>query len=396
MENNLTNIENNSSKKTLTNNSYEKYFQQSPKINNKKNRPLTGRQNHHFFLDNKIKKDKFFLLSRGTILQKQMKRYSNEELIKIIGPMNKLNKRAGNMNKNKKKLLKNFLGEKKIKINFDEKNEKKTESLNQEKNRIKELNIKIKDPNNINIMDSLNTNINNRTLSCTTTRRRQDKHLPKGYIQYENSLLNSFHKDNNKTYNIKDIKQRAQESDIFFLKARSFKEVKKYESNKDKEKFFNIKLGSDVFNIKNDLNNLMKSGELYLFKKNKIPFSKESNSFWSMKVSTPSYMNYPSVEYNILNPGVKNNTKTREIIYKECLNNKLLNPIYKQKSMGTFYDITKAGMNKNLAYNKLYEENNKVFYKNDDTCTAYFDTYKNYDSLIPKPFFTQANKNVYT
>ena len=395
MENNLTNIENNSSKNTLTNNSYEKYFQQSPKKNNWKNRPLTGRQNHHIFIDNKIKKDKFFLLSRGTNLQKQMKRYSNEELLKIIGPLNKLNKRAGNMNKNKKKILKYFLGEKKMKINFDTKKKERAESLNQEKNKIKELNITIKNPNNVNIMNTLNTNINSRTLSSFTTRRRQDKLLPKGYIQYESSLLNSFHKDKNKIYNIKDIKQKAQESDIFFLRARSFKEAKKYESNKDKEKFFNIKLGSDVFNAKNDLNNLMKSGELYLFKKNKIPFSKESDSFWSMKVSTPSYMNYPSVEYNILNPGVKNNTKTREKIYKECLNYKLLNPIYKQKSMGTFYDITKAGMNKNLAYNKLYDENNKVFYKNDDTCTAYLDTYKNYESLIPKPFFTQANKNVY-
>ena len=394
MENNFSNIENNSSKKTLTNYSYEKYFQQSPKINNKKNRPLTGRQNHHFFLDNKINKDKYFLLSKGTILQKQMKRYSNEELSKIIGPLNKLNKRAGNMNKNKKKLLKNFLGEKKIKINFETKKQGGTESLNEEKNKIKELNIKIKEPNNISIIDTLNIKISNRTMS-STTRKGQDKYLPKGYTQYENSLLNSFHKNKDKIYNIKDIKQKANESDIFFLRGRSYKEVKKYESNKDKEKFFNIKLGSDVFNIKNDFNNLMKSGELHLFKKNKIPFSKESNSFWTMKVSTPSYMNYPSVEYNILNPGVKNNTKTRENIYKECLNNKLLNPIYKQKSLGTFYDITKAGTNKNLAYNKLYDENNKVFYKSDDTCTAMIETYKNYQSLIPKPFFTQANKNVY-
>ena len=396
MENNLTNIENNSSKKSLTNYSCEKYFQQSPKINNKKIRPLTGihKKNLHYLFDNNIKNDKYFLLSKGTNLQKQIKRYSNEDLLKIIGPLNKINKRAGNMNKNKKKILKNFLGEKKIKINIDSKKQR-MDSINQEKNKIKELHIKIKDPNNVNIFESLNTNDINHPLSYTTTKKDQDKYMPKGYIEYEHNLLNSYHKKKDKIYNIKVIKQQSQESDIFFLRSRSYKEAKKYESNKDKEKFFNIKLGSDIFNLKNDFNDLMKSGELYLFKKDKKPFSSESNSFWSTKVSTPTYMNYPSVEYNILNPSIKNNTKTRERIYKECLTNKLLNPIYKQKSIGTFYDITKAGMNKNLTYQKLYEENNKVFYRSDNTCTSQFDTYKNYQGIIPKPFLTQTNKNVY-
>ena len=140
----------------------------------------------------------------------------------------------------------------------------------------------------------------------------------------------------------------------------------------------------------------MKSSELYLFKKNKNPFSTESNSFWSSKVSAPTYMNYPSVEYNILNPSKKSNTKTKEKIYKETLDNNLINPIYKQKSISTFYDITKTGMNRNVTYHKLYEENKKIFYKNDDVCTAQFDNYKNYQGLVQKPFLTQVNKNVYT
>jgi hypothetical protein len=139
----------------------------------------------------------------------------------------------------------------------------------------------------------------------------------------------------------------------------------------------------------------MKSGELYLFKKNRNPFSTESNSFWSSKVSTQTYMNYPSVEYNILNPNIKNNTKTREKIYKESLEHNQMNPIYKQKSIGTFYDITKVGMNRNKTYQKLYEENNKVFYRSDNICTSLYDSYKNYQGLVPKPFLTQVNKNVY-
>jgi hypothetical protein len=392
MEEILTNIENNISKNSFSNKSIDKYFQQSTKINNKINRPLTGRLRHHYFLDNSLNKDKHCTLSKGTNFEKQFKRYTKEELIKILGP---LNKRAGNMNKNKKKIIKKFLGETKIKINFDKAKQEIKKSLNQEVNKNnKKLNIKINEPNNIDIISTLNKNKSPRPFSSLTTRKGQDKYLPKGYIQYEYRLLNSLHKNKEKTYNIKDVKQKAHESDIFFLKGISQKESQKSAYN-DKAKFFNTKLGSDIFNLKKDLNNLMKSGELYLFKTNKIPFSSESKSFWASKVSTPSYMNHPSVEYNILNPSVKNNMKTKEQIYKESIDNKLLNPIYRQKGIGLFYDITKVGTNKNLAYNKLLEENRKVFYKNNDTCTSQYDTYKNYQGLIPKPFITQHNKNVY-
>ena len=388
MEEILTNIENNTSKNTLSNRSIDKYFQQSTKINNKINRPLTGRERHHYFLDNSLNKDKYCFLSKGTNFEKQLKRYTKEELIKILGP---LNKRAGNMNKNKKKILKSFLGEKKIKINFD----KTKKSINQESNKYnRELNIKINETNNIDIISALNKNKSPRPFSSLTARKEKDKYMPKGYIQYEYRLLNSYQKNKDRAYNIKDVKQKSQESDIFFLKGISSKESQKSAYN-DKAKFFNIKLGSDIFNSKNDLNNLMKSGELYLFKKNKNPFSSESKSFWASKVSTPTYMNHPSVEYNILNPSVKNNMKTKERIYKESVDNKLMNPVYRQKGIGAFYDITKVGTNKNLAYNKLLEENRKVFYKNNDTCTAQYDLYKNYQGLIPQPFITQHSKNVY-
>ena len=195
-------------------------------------------------------------------------------------------------------------------------------------------------------------------------------------------------------FNTKEIKQKSYESDIFFFRAKTEKEAQKI-TNKEKARYYNVKLGSDIFNEKGDLNNLMKSGELYLFKKNRNAFSTESNSFWSSKVSTQTYMNYPSVEYNILNPNIKNNTKTREKIYKESLEHNQMNPIYKQKSIGTFYDITKVGMNRNKTYQKLYEENNKVFYRSDNICTSLYDSYKNYQGLVPKPFLTQVNKNVY-
>ena len=373
------------------NKSYDKHLKQSPKIKNNKYRPLSGKPKNILFFDNKIYNNKYIV--KGTNFPQQLKRLTNEELITIIGP---LNKRAGNNNKNKKKILKNFLGNKKIKLKTDIAIEDKKDntSINNindtidKKKTIKKLKLDID-----NSKRRIKTCINRKRNNYFKNRNETDKFLPKGYLQYEQELLNNFNKE--KIYNVKEIKIKSHESDIFFFGPKTEKEDNKT-LDKGKARFYNIKLGSDIFNSKKELNNLMKSGELYLFKKNGNPFSTESNSFWSSTISTQTYMNYPSVEYNILNPDIKNNTKTKETIYKESRDKNLMNPIYRQKSIGTFNDITKVGMNKNLTYQKLYEGNNRIFYKNNNICTSHYDTYKNYASFIPRPFLTQINKNVYT
>lgn len=368
-----------------TKRSFDKYLQQSPKIKNNKYRPLSGKPKAFTFLDNNIYNNNYIV--KGTNFPKQMKRLNTEDLVKIIGPSNK---KAGNVNKNKKKILKTYLGEQKIKIKTDVYNDDSKKNDIKDKNKIKKLKIETNESNLI------NSDIKNNYFNANVqTRKVKDKFLPKGYLQYEHYLLNKKNTNKEKIYNIKEIKQKSNESDIFFFRPKTEKESQKT-INKDKAKNYNIKLGSDIFNSKKELNNLMKSSELYLFKRNKNPFSTESNSYWASKVSAPTYMNYPSVEYNILNPGKKCNTKTKERIYKESLDKHLMNPIYKQKSISTFYDITKVGMNRNLTYNKLYEENKKIFFKNDDVCTSQYDNYKNYQGIIPKPFYTQVNKNVYT
>ena len=370
-----------------TNKSYDKYLQQSPKFRNNKYRPISGKPKNINFFDNKIYDNKY--IAKGTNFPQQLKRLSNEELITIIGPMNK---RAGNNKKNKKKILKNFLGYKNIKLKTDLTIENKKENINnnnntEQKNKIRKLKLDI--DNTRRIRTGLIKNRNN----FVKSRKETDKFIPKGYLQYEKDLLNNYNKQ--KIYNIKDIKIKSNESDIFFFGPRTEKESKKT-IDKEKARYYNTKLGSDIFNSKKELNNLIKSGELYLFKKKGNPFSTESNSFWSSTISTQTYMNYPSVEYNILNPDIKSNTKTKETIYKESRDKNLMNPIYKQKSLSTFNDITKVGMNKNLTYQKLYEENNKIFYKNNNLCTSHYDNYKNYQSFLPKPFLTQINKNIYT
>jgi hypothetical protein len=385
-----------------TNNSYDKFLKQSPKIRNNKFRPLTGRQRNLTLLDDNINIKNRNFIAKGTNFSKQLMRLSNEELINIIGP---INKKAGNINKNKKNTLKNFLKEKNLKTNYDKKKEEiKNDIHDNENNKVKKLKIEIKDSNLIKNEKTkdrkkfenkteYNRTIFNKNIS-SHIRQKRDKYLPKGYLEYEQRLLNNNNSNKERIYYIKERKQKANESDILFLKPRSEKESINY-INKEKARTFTIKLGSDIFNSKNDLNNLMKSSELYLFKKHNKQFSTESNSFWASKVSTPSYMNYPSVEYNILNPTKKNNTKTKEKIYKETLDKKLMNPIYKQKSISTFYDITKVGTNRNLTYQKTIEENNKIFYKNNDVCTIQYNNYKNYEGLISKPFLTQINKNIY-
>jgi hypothetical protein len=385
-----------------TNNSYDKFLKQSPKIRNNKFRPLTGRQRHLTVLDDNINIKNRNFIAKGTNFSKQLMRLSNEELINIIGP---INKKAGNINKNKKNTLKNFLKEKNLKTNYDKsKEEIKNDIHDNENNKVKKLKIEIKDSNLIKNEKTkdrkkfenkteYNRTIFNKNIN-SHIRQKKDKYLPKGYLEYEQRLLNNNNSNKERIYYIKERKQKANESDILFLKPRSEKESINY-INKEKARTFTIKLGSDIFNSKNDLNNLMKSSELYLFKRHNKQFSTESNSFWASKVSTPSYMNYPSVEYNILNPTKKNNTKTKEKIYKETLDKKLMNPIYKQKSISTFYDITKVGTNRNLTYQKTIEENNKIFYKNNDVCTIQYNNYKNYEGLISKPFLTQINKNIY-
>ena len=385
-----------------TNNSYDKFLKQSPKIRNNKFRPLTGRQRNLTLLDDNINIKNRNFIAKGTNFSKQLMRLSNEELINIIGP---INKKAGNINKNKKNTLKNFLKEKNLKTNYDKnKEEIKNDIHDNENNKVKKLKIEIKDSNLIKNEKTkdrkkfenkteYNRTIFNKNIS-SHIRQKRDKYLPKGYLEYEQRLLNNNNSNKERIYYIKERKQKANESDILFLKPRSEKESINY-INKEKARTFTIKLGSDIFNSKNDLNNLMKSSELYLFKRNNKQFSTESNSFWASKVSTPSYMNYPSVEYNILNPTKKNNTKTKEKIYKETLDKKLMNPIYKQKSISTFYDITKVGTNRNFTYQKTIEENNKIFYKNNDVCTIQYNNYKNYEGLISKPFLTQINKNIY-
>ena len=402
--------------------SYDRSLQQSPKIRTGKYRPQSSRPKPFSLIDFDDKK----FLGKTPNLPKQHIRLSEEELKSFIS---QINQKAGN-NKNKKNLIQNYLNEnnKNININNDNKKDESTNLDNNKKKKVgKHLTIETKDTYDINSIPKINTkelkkqleeeksvkNNTNRPFSAIL-RQKKDRWLPKGYPYYEYCVKDQKYFQENlkkkiimkkeQTYDVKEITKKSNQSDIFFLGPQSEKETKLLViQDNAKSKNYDVKLGSDIFNIKNDYTNLMKSSETFLFKNKNYPISSESKSFWTPRANIPTYMNHPSVEYNILNPRAKCNTKTKEQINNECMKKKnddnknvvnYMNPIFRQKNISNFYDIIKGGMNRNFAYEKIYHDNPRSYYRKNDLCTLQYDLHKNYRGISDKPFMTQINKKI--
>ena len=146
------------------------------------------------------------------------------------------------------------------------------------------------------------------------------------------------------------------ETDIFFQKTR-----KKTEDDFSKKvsNYPNFQ-NSDIFNIKNDKTSINKSGEKYLFNKNKITFNSnfESKSEWDLKNIKQTLLNHSSKNYNILNPSTKSLSK-EEI--SEKVNN---NDFHKQKVFSEYNDLTRIyAPNINKEYVKTFNESNDIFKK---------------------------------
>ena len=124
-----------------------------------------------------------------------------------------------------------------------------------------------------------------------------------------------------KTLSAKNIKDKAYKSDIFFFQPPTEKEVSYKALNRYRD-FQN----SDIFNIKNDIQNVSKSGETYLFKKlgkTKYNVTRESNSQWKLANNNmPTLINSSSKDYNILSSNNKGISLSKEKIMIECENRK--------------------------------------------------------------------------
>ena len=231
-------------------------------------------------------------------------------------------------------------------------------------------------------------------------KNQRDKWMPKGFELFEN-IINKAVKNNIKNLSIEEknsngkikyipirykYRQNMSESDIFHQKPKVnydnglMKKNKKYYQN------------SDIFHLKNDIENIKKSGEKSYFKNydNSLRYTsaRESNSEWDPKILKPNLMNHSSTQYNILNPSQKNNSKTKTEIKNEC--NKI-NPnegyTNKQKSLCEFIDLSRVSApNVNNNYIRIMKINPRACHRRNDFCTEYYDIHSQYKNICDKPF----------
>ena len=341
---------------------------------------------------------------------------SNENKLKII----KKNSNENNINKKQEE-------EKNNNNNNDKNIVCKTEPNIKNKNKIKNLPV-LDNINNNNTIETTNINrepfLPSNTLPKNKTyqksnssekiikeqnknyqiRMKYDRWLPKGYAQYEllvkNPELNKKQLLNNPiayrlpNLSLKEITKKSRESDIFFTKPPDKDENKFLERALNYKDFQN----SDIFLQKNDLTSILKSGEEYLFKpkkSNTYSVTQESDSKWQANTKIPTLLNHSSKEYNIVKPKLVAMDKTKENILTECNNKRNVNivndynPIYRQKSLCEFIDITRVGgPNANINYRNTYSKFPDCFRKRNDICGTTDDMFNNYKNLINKPFHT--------
>ena len=243
---------------------------------------------------------------------------------------------------------------------------------------------------------------------------QRDKLMPKGFQFYE-KLVNKENKkyfENNyiirKQPNKKLVpilirdanKQHIEESDIFFQNKNIKKRDLLNKISRNKELAIQTFYSSDIFNKKINPSIIKKSGEISYFRKiepkedNKIEnlkFNKNSETpkGWGVRESIPSLLNYSSINFNPLNPGIKNFCKTKDNIFNECTEKyKGHNPMKKQKSLSEFIDLTNVNAsNYNNDYNKVLNKNPNAFKKNENMFTEYYKIFYNYNNISEKPFY---------
>lgn len=285
--------------------------------------------------------------------------------------------------------------------------------------------------NNLIINDYKTKKINNKNINKHEIIKAIDKHpnrndrwLPKNYLDYEILVKNPKLLEKNgklPSLTLKEIVDKVHNSDIFFVHTPPYIEERK---NINQKKNFSVKYtDSDIFYEKNNLINLLKCGENYLFKntpQQKYTSSRESNSNWAPNQNNlPSLFNYQTTEYNILCPDKKISTKTKQTIIEECskrnieiknnivknnINKKDLeflncgsfsygiDPTHKQKAMGEFIDITRNGSgNPGKDFIQNYKNNKLCCNKKSDVCGTFGDMHLVYKNLCNKPFTFEKN-----
>ena len=394
---------------------------QSPKISSGKFRSLLTNRNNFSLLDINDKVTN----SRGTSLPIQYKRLTSKEVkelfnIEKLENYKKFQKMKYNSMKNifleKNKILnktkhQNIINKKNFEKNYE------TDIINNKtdicdninnntnysciKNEIK----KIKKDNIIISKRPQTSKANNRKKiifeeekkNNEKTYKIKDIWKPLNYEEYEEmvndkkKLIKKMQKNPFFTRlpqcSIKEIKEKVNHSDIFFLQKNNKENIDlEHNNNYIKKKNYNIYFNSDIFNIKNDEINIKKIGEKYLFNnQNNIKYtsSKESQSSWQNNIYKDPINNFSSKNYNILSPNRKNNFLNKDDIYKSLIKK----PLNKQKGLGNYMDSANNNSSHfGQEYSKCYKSNPNCFKKVTEICANFGDLFLHYKNMCDKPF----------
>ena len=395
---------------------------QSPKISSGKFRSLLTNRNNFSLLDINDKVTN----SRGTSLPIQYKRLTSKEVkelfnIEKLENYKKFQKMKYNSMKNifleKNKILnktkhQNIINKKNFEKNYE------TDIINNKtdicdninnntnysciKNEIK----KIKKDNIIISKRPQTSKANNRKKiifeeekkNNEKTYKIKDIWKPLNYEEYEEmvndkkKLIKKMQKNPFFTRlpqcSIKEIKEKVNHSDIFFLQKNNKENIDlEHNNNYIKKKNYNIYFNSDIFNIKNDEINIKKIGEKYLFNnQNNIKYtsSKESQSSWQNNIYKDPINNFSSKNYNILSPNRKNNFLNKDDIYKSLKKK----PLNKQKGLGNYMDSANNNSSHfGQEYSKCYKSNPNCFKKVTEICANFGDLFLHYKNMCDQPFY---------
>ena len=165
-------------------------------------------------------------------------------------------------------------------------------------------------------------------------------------------------------------------------KSENFNTIRDHYNSKNQVKHTD----SDLFMIKNDKTSFDKSGEKYLFKSinNKYDITTNSNSEWKDKNMYKNFIGYTSIQYDILNPGNKSISKTKEIIYNEANG---FNPVNRQKSLCEFIDLNRVGVpNPNKVFLNAANSSKNAFCRNSNICSTFLDMHNKCKDISERPF----------
>ena len=395
---------------------------QSPKISSGKFRSLLTNRNNFSLLDINDKVTN----SRGTSLPIQYKRLTSKE-VKELFNIEKLEnyKKFQKMKYNSMKNI--FLEKNKIP------NKTKHQNIINKKNYEKNYETDIIN-NKTDICDNINNNTNYSCIKNEIKKIKKDNIIISKRPQTSKAnnrkkiIFEEEKKNNEKTYKIKDIwkplnyeeyeemvkdkkklikkmqknpfftrlpqcsikeiKEKVNHSDIFFLQKNNKENIDlEHNNNYIKKKNYNIYFNSDIFNIKNDEINIKKIGEKYLFNnQNNIKYtsSKESQSSWQNNIYKDPINNFSSKNYNILSPNRKNNFLNKDDIYKSLIKK----PLNKQKGLGNYMDSANNNSSHfGQEYSKCYKSNPNCFKKVTEICANFGDLFLHYKNMCDQPFY---------